>query len=69
MVKWSKSAGRSGIGQIMKLFVKYIKPYFYYYILGPVFMMVEVVGEIVLPWLLSKIINNGVAAHDVGYII
>ena len=61
--------GRSGIREIMKQFVKYIKPYFYYYILGPVFMMVEVAGEIALPWLLSKIINNGVAAHDVGYII
>lgn len=53
----------------MKKFLKYIKPYFYYYILGPMFMLVEVVGEIILPWLLSKIINNGVAMHDSAYII
>lgn len=32
-------------------------------------MLVEVVGEIILPWLLSKIINNGVAMHDSAYII
>lgn len=52
----------------MKLFLKYIKPYVYYYILGPIFMLVEVAGEIILPWLLSKIINVGAANHDVGYI-
>ena len=52
----------------MKLFLKYIKPYVYYYILGPIFMLVEVAGEIILPWLLSKIINVGAASHDVGYI-
>ena len=52
----------------MNLFLKYIKPYVYYYILGPIFMLVEVAGEIILPWLLSKIINVGAANHDVGYI-
>lgn len=52
----------------MKLFLKYIKPYVYYYILGLIFMLVEVAGEIILPWLLSKIINVGAASHDVGYI-
>ena len=52
----------------MNLFLKYIKPYVYYYILGPIFMLVEVAGEIILPWLLSKIINVGAASHDVGYI-
>ena len=31
-------------------------------------MLVEVAGEIILPWLLSKIINVGAANHDVGYI-
>lgn len=53
----------------MKRFIKYIKPYIKYYILGPTFMLVEVIGDVVLPWLLAKIINNGVANHDIPYII
>lgn len=53
----------------MKRFIKYIKPYIKYYILGPSFMLVEVIGDVVLPWLLAKIINNGVANHDIPYII
>ena len=54
---------------LMKRFVKYIKPYMKYYILGPSFMLVEVIGDVILPWLLAKIINNGVANHDIPYII
>ena len=41
----------------MKRWFKYIKPYWPYFILGPVCMIVEVVGEVVLPKLLSVIIN------------
>lgn len=53
----------------MKKYLKYIKPYAKFYITGPIFMMVEVLGEILLPWLLAKIINIGVANHDISYII
>lgn len=37
--------------------------------LGPFFMLTEVLGEITLPRLTSLIINNGVANRDVAYII
>ena len=53
----------------MKKYVKYIKPYLKYYILGPCFMMVEVIGDVWLPYMLAKIINEGVASHDIGYIV
>ena len=53
----------------MKKYLKYIKPYAKFYITGPIFMMVEVLGEILLPWLLAKIINIGVANHDISYIV
>lgn len=53
----------------MKKYVKYIKPYLKYYILGPCFMMVEVIGDVLLPYMLAKIINQGVASHDIGYIV
>ena len=39
---------------------KYIKPYFPYFILGPLCMIVEVLGEILMPRLLAYIINLGI---------
>ena len=38
---------------------KYIKPYLPYFIIGPLCMIVEVVGEVVLPKLLSSVIDGG----------
>ena len=38
---------------------KYIKPYLPYFIIGPFCMIVEVVGEVVLPKLLSSVIDGG----------
>lgn len=52
----------------MKKYLKYIKPYLIYFILGPIFMLTEVFGEIWIPRLMSFIINNGVANRDVAYI-
>ena len=43
----------------MKRWSKYIKPYMKYFILGPLCMIVEVIGEIVMPKFLAGIINNG----------
>ena len=48
---------------------KYVKPYWKYFLLGPLCMIVEVVGEIVMPRLYSQILNVGVETHDVGYIV
>ncbi|MCI8359629.1 MAG: ABC transporter ATP-binding protein [Lachnospiraceae bacterium] len=53
----------------MKRYGKYIKPYLWAFILGPVMMIVEVVGEVVLPAMMADIINVGAANHDVGYIL
>lgn len=59
----------------MGKYKKYIKPYLSAFILGPVFMIVEVLGEVILPKLMSVIINIGCgAAPDVdargkGFII
>ena len=52
----------------MKRYKKYIMPYLSAFILGPLMMITEVVGEVLLPKLMSLIINNGVANHDVAYI-
>ncbi len=53
----------------MKRYGKYIKPYLPAFILGPLLMLTEVLGEIMLPKLMSLIINNGVANRDMSYII
>ena len=38
----------------MKRWFKYVKPYKTYFILGPLCMIVEVIGEVLLPKLLSR---------------
>ena len=43
----------------MKRYKKYVKPYLSAFILGPIFMIVEVLGEVILPKLMSIIINYG----------
>ncbi len=53
----------------MKQYWKYIKPYLPFFILGPILMLSEVAGEIVLPKIMSTMIDVGIANHDVAYII
>ncbi len=43
----------------MKTWFKYIKPYLPYFIFGPLCMIVEVLGEVIMPRLLSIVINSG----------
>ena len=37
----------------------YVKPYWPYFVIGPLCMIVEVIGEVVMPKLLSVVINQG----------
>lgn len=53
----------------MERYKKYIKPYLSAFIIGPLMMLTEVAGDVLLPKLMSLIINNGVANRDVGYIL
>lgn len=53
----------------MKHYWKYIKPYLPYFILGPILMLTEVLGEIVLPKIMSTMINTGIPNGDISYII
>ena len=48
---------------------KYAAPYLSAFIIGPLMMLTEVFGEVMLPKLMSMIINNGVANRDAGYIV
>ncbi len=53
----------------MKKYWKYITPYLPAFVLGPLLMLTEVLGEIMLPKLTAMIINHGVAERDIGYIL
>ncbi len=54
----------------MKKYWKYMKPYLPSFIIGPILMIVEVIGEVIMPLLLSNIIDNGVTGNrGIAYII
>lgn len=44
----------------MGLYKKYVTPYLSAFILGPIFMIVEVLGEVFMPKLMATIINEGI---------
>ena len=44
----------------MKRWMKYVKPYLLYFILGPLCMIVEVIGEVLMPKYLAEVINGAV---------
>lgn len=52
----------------LKRYKKYIIPYLSAFVIGPLMMLTEVAGEVVLPKFMSMIINNGVASRNVAYI-
>ncbi len=45
----------------MKRWMKYVKPYWPFFLMGPLCMIVEVVGEVLMPRFLANIINMGKA--------
>lgn len=44
----------------MKRWISYVKPYIPYFILGPACMIIEVIGEVLMPMFLGQVINDGV---------
>ena len=53
----------------MKFYGKYIKPYRIFFIFGPILMLSEVIGEVLMPKMMANIINNGIPNGDTSYII
>ena len=52
----------------LKRYKKYITPYLSAFVIGPLMMLTEVAGEVMLPKFMSMIINNGVAGRNLAYI-
>lgn len=50
----------------MKQWFKYVKPYLTYFIVGPVCMIVEVIGEVLMPMFLARVINDATVGGSIG---
>ena len=53
----------------MKKYKPYVKKYWYSFLLGPFFMVLEACGEFILPYINANIIDVGAANGDIPYII
>ena len=53
----------------MKRWLKYVKPHKVYFILGPLCMIVEVIGEVVMPKFFGSVINSVTDSMSVAHII
>jgi ATP-binding cassette subfamily B protein len=56
-------------GRAMKYYKESIKKYWYCFLLGPIFMVMEASGEFILPYLNANIINIGIANKNIDYVI
>lgn len=54
---------------VMKKYAPYVKKYWYCFLLGPLFMVMEACGEFLLPFINADIIDNGAANGDIAYIL
>ncbi len=53
----------------MKRWLKYVKPHLLYFILGPLCMIVEVVGEVLMPKFFGSVINSVNSGMSVGTVV
>ncbi len=53
----------------MKRWWKYIRPYWVYFLVGPLCMIAEVIGEVLMPKFLSEIVDKPHTPENVGGII
>lgn len=53
----------------MKKLLKYLKNYKRELVFGPFFKLLEAIFELIVPYVMAKIIDNGIAGNDTGYIL
>ncbi|MFI3237171.1 MAG: ABC transporter ATP-binding protein [Lachnospiraceae bacterium] len=53
----------------MKRYMKYIKPYWVFFVLSPIMMILEIYCDVKIPTLASEIINVGIANSDAGEVV
>lgn len=53
----------------MRKLARYLKPFLFQTILGPIFKLTEAVFELIVPLVMAKIIDTGIASRDLGYVL
>ena len=53
----------------MKKLLPYMKKYMGYAVLSPILMILEVVADIIIPYLMSLIVDVGIKNQDIDYIV
>jgi len=53
----------------LKTLLPYMRKYSIYAILCPIFMILEVLGDICIPYLMSRIVDIGIVNRDINYIV
>ena len=48
----------------MTKFIRYLKPYWYFALLAPIMMALEVISELRLPILMKEIVNVGIGQNQ-----
>lgn len=49
--------------------LQYLKPYMFFAIIGPLFMVLEVAMDLIQPTIMQHIIDVGIANRDLNYVI
>lgn len=53
----------------MKKLLPFMKKYMKYAVLCPIMMILEVLADIIIPYLMALIVDVGIAGRDVGYVV
>ena len=53
----------------MRRLLPYMKKYWSFALLSPLLMILEVISDIAIPYLMSRIVDIGIANRDVDYVI
>ncbi|MDD2495817.1 MAG: ABC transporter ATP-binding protein [Tissierellia bacterium] len=53
----------------MKILLPYMKKYMKYAVLCPILMILEVLADIIVPYLMSRIVDVGIVNQDISYIV
>jgi len=53
----------------LKRLLKHMKKYIFFAVLCPILMILEVLADIYIPYLMSRIVDIGIVNQDIGYIV
>ncbi len=55
--------------QATRALARFLRPYWHWALLAPLLMVIEVAMDLLQPWLIERIIDDGVATGDLAYVL